>query len=243
VSQSEQSQHAVDSATAENTAAKHPQLRRSLNRRMTRAEKWELVGIAVGIVIAVLAWWFPQAADGPKGDRKTSQTAAPPATATAPAQAGTSAGPPTTGASLSVFLDTLAPEAGRANLTALPRDLASQSGYDHPVVVACPSNQSDDQVREVTYLLRGRYVSFLATVRPYFTAQRDARTYVFAIAGYRERDGTMTRQEKGRQLSATMAAPTARLTASVDGAEELTLQVRCEEPGGVVVLASAALTL
>jgi hypothetical protein len=123
----------------------------------------------------------------------------------------------------------------------MPRALAGQPDYPQPVAIACPSNQSGDQVREVTYLIRGRYVDFTGTVRPYFRTMPDARANVFIIAGFKERDGTLTRQERGRQLTATMQAP-APLAASVEGAEQLTLQIACEEPDGVVVIVDAALT-
>lgn len=57
----------------------------------------------------------------------------------------------------------------------------------------------------------------------------------------KERDGTLTRRTAGKQLAAKMSAP-APLAAAVDGAEELTIQVQCESPEGVVVLADASLT-
>jgi hypothetical protein len=206
---------------------------------MKPAEKWGLIATVAGVVVAVLAWWFPDAAQSLKPDSAApSATVAPTGTATK-AAAGTGTGTPAV--PTPVLLDTEAPQSGKANLTGLPRALANLAGYDHPIVVTCPTNQNDDQVREVTYLLRGRYLDFSATVRPYSTSRPDARANVYAIAGYRERDGTLTRQEKGRQLTAAMSAPKP-LTASVERAEELTLQVRCEEPDGVVVLVGAGLT-
>jgi hypothetical protein len=203
---------------------------------MTRAERWGLIAAAVGVVVALLAWLFPDINSG----EQTTPTGAGATTAAAPATGGTTTAGTTNPSDLT-YLDALAAQQGKFNLVGLPRALSGQPDYPHPVVITCPTNQNDDQVREVTYPLRGRYVGFSATVRPYFADQPDTRTNVYAIAGYLERDGTLTLREKGRQLTATMGAP-APLTASVDGAEELTIQVRCEEPDGVVVLVAPGLT-
>ncbi|MBN1170878.1 MAG: hypothetical protein JXA67_01785 [Micromonosporaceae bacterium] len=201
---------------------------------------WGAVGAiaaVVGALVGVLAWQFPHAADDD----------APVASATTPQSSATLASglPPASGqvarTPVPVYLAAQAPQAGGANLVQLPRPLASQSGYDQAVVISCPSNQTSDQVREVTYQLRGRYLDFSANVQPYFAAQQDARTDITALASYRERDGTLTRKEQGRQPAATMAVPLP-LHASVDGADELTLQVRCENPEGMVVLVAAQVT-
>ncbi|GAA4454576.1 hypothetical protein GCM10023170_046400 [Phytohabitans houttuyneae] len=115
------------------------------------------------------------------------------------------------------------------------------AGYPHPVVIDCPTNQSDDKVREVTYELRGRYRTLSATVRPHYEEYPDSVTYVTAVGGFPQRDGVLSRREVGRQQFATMASPQA-LTAEVHGAAEVTIQIRCESPDGVVVLESARLT-
>jgi hypothetical protein len=214
-------------------------------RRMTRAEQWTLIVTAIGVLVALAAWLLPVGKQDSEtnGSGPTKQTAATtPAAATTMAATGTG---PTTGSG-TVYLNAQAPQSGKSYLVGLPRSLNGQPGLDHPVVVRCPTNQNDDQVHEVTYPLGGRYLTFSATVRPYVDPDQDpkplpdSRATVFAIAGYRERDGTLTRQNKGRQEVATVTTP-GPLTASVEGAEELTLQVRCEDPRGVVVLAGAVL--
>jgi len=207
---------------------------------MRKAEK---IGLWLGIVtlvvsstIAIGAWQWPRDPDTPAAPPERTGAAA--SGRPAPTTAGVA---PAAGNPNSTYLADLGPQSGGANLAALPRALKGKAGYDHPIVVQCPTNQSDDKVRTVTYLLRGRYLDLAATVRPYYTGQPDARTFVTAVSGVRERDGTLTRRTSGTQFAATMASP-APLTAAVDGVEELTLQVQCESPEGVVVLADASLT-
>ena len=204
-------------------------------RGMRRAEKVSIwVGAMTLVVTSAIvmgAWFWPQdpQGSGPEGALATGR-ATPPTTA-----------PPTPGNPEVTYLADLSPQSGGGNLAALPRALRGKAGYDRPIVVQCPTNQSDDKVRTVTYLLRGGYLDFAATVRPYYTGEPDARTYVTAISGVKERDGTLTRRTVGTQFGATMAAP-GQIAAAVDDAEELTIQVQCESPYGVVVLADASLT-
>lgn len=210
---------------------------------MRKAEKigiWlAAISLAVTSAIALGAWLLPRA--------PAAKDAAHTVSAPRPSNASDSASPasisaaPTVGTPAATYLTALTPQSGGANLAALPRALAGKAGYDHPIVVRCPTNQSDDKVRSVTYPLRGRYLDFTATVRPHYPAERDARTYVTAIAGMRERDGTLTQQIEGTQFAATTTSP-ASLTAAVDGAETLTLDVQCESPQGVVVLVDARVT-
>jgi hypothetical protein len=207
---------------------------------MRKAEK---IGIWLGVItlvvtsaIALGAWFLPQDPE-PRETRRGNAAAAAPtspeSTPTTPAVAS--------GNQKVTYLADLSPQSGGANLAAMPRVLKEKAGYERPIVVQCPTNQSDDKVRTVTYLLRGRYLDFTAAVRPYYTAERDAHTYVTAVSGVKERDGTLTLQTAGVQFGATMDAP-APLTATVDGAEELTIKVQCESPQGVVVLTDASLT-
>ncbi len=128
-------------------------------------------------------------------------------------------------------------------MVALPRALAGQPEYERSVVVSCPSNNSSDRQREVTYRLQRRYVSFTTTVHPYFASadDRDSNVYAYALTSVREIDDTITRTVKGTQFEARMGTPR-ELTADVDGADQLTVRVRCEFPGGFVVLTGATLT-
>lgn len=206
---------------------------------MNLAEKATVIGLpvaALGIAVAVLAWQFPKPAPD------MSRSASPSTTAATGAPV-----PPNPSLSMSSpsgtlkYLDTVEAQSGAGYLRQLPRGLADRPGYDHPIAIACTQNTASDKVHEVTYSLRGRYLGFSATVRPYFNELKDSKVWVYAVVGTQQRDGTINRVVKGNQLDATMNAPAA-LKSSVEGGEELTIQVRCEWPDGVVVLTAAALT-
>lgn len=206
-------------------------------RRLRRAELWALAGTvftALGVLVAVLAWWFPQATS--EGTGTTPRRPGATASGTAPAAA-----PDNGRGALAVYLDTQAPQAGREHLRQLPRALAGRPGYDRPVVVACPTNQGGDFSREVNYPLRGRYLTFEATVRASFTAHADAKATVTAVAVRRERDGTSTSRQVGWWQDSGAAAG-GGLAASVEGADALIVRVECEEPDGLAVLTEARVT-
>jgi hypothetical protein len=209
---------------------------------MNRAEKTGIAVAVVGLLVAVLAWQFPRPPTG--GDSTVAGPPPPPPASSPTTPPGPGSPTPDPAAT---YLDSLTPVAGAANLAPLPDALRGRPGYDHPVVLRCPTNESDARAREVTYPLRGRYRDFSATVRPYFASDTEAKTYVFAIARYRERDDTFTEIQAGAQFTASMTRPgplaagvAARLGTTA-GADELTVRVRCEVPDGVVVLAGAAL--
>ncbi|MEU4402331.1 hypothetical protein [Micromonospora orduensis] len=159
-----------------------------------------------------------------------------------PATSGANASPTPAPAS-SVRLDTLAVEAGAANLGKLPRQLTGQPGYDRPVVIDCPKNAGADKQRDVTYRLQRRYLDLTSTVRPFFssTDDRDGIVLVYAQVGIRQRDGTITRVTRGQQFDARMDNPQ-KLTADLEGADELTLRIQCQYPGGSVILTDATVS-
>lgn len=205
---------------------------------MKPAEKWGLAAAVAGVVVALLAWWFPRAADGPEKPDPTPPpgTAAGPAPTTPPGQPGQLTGGPAV-----VALDSLPAQSGGANITQPPHAL-DVSGYQHPLVLSCPSNHSDDKVRETTWSLRGRYLDFSATVRAYAAdaQEQDSLVKVTVVAGYKQRDATFDRRQVGQ--AATSAAGSSPLTGSVEHADEVTLQVSCEYPLALVVLDGAGLT-
>jgi hypothetical protein len=205
------------------------------------AHRWTVLGTVIGflaLVVAVLAWLLPQSATpdaGPTTTPKAAPTVAPTTALNAPA-----------GTASVVYLDggSFTPEAGADRLTTVPRAVRGQAGYaSHPMAVRCPSNQTGDQASDVTFPLRGRYVQFDATVRPYYPPGGDQRsvTYVTALVGVRDNDGTLRVTEAGSQKRAGPAAP-APLTVAVDSAEKLTLRVQCDSPGGTIMLTDARLT-
>lgn len=213
---------------------------RSSRRRLTLAERItigigasSLIVAVIGLLLTQLRGAGPEKTGSAQPDSPRQSSVAPSATRATP--------PAPSGPAPATFLDTLVPQTGQANLVELPRALRGQPGYDHPVAIRCPSNQNGDPVTTVNYLLRGRQLDFSADVRPYFTTQPDARAHIFALIGVRQRDGSLTQTQRGYQYEATMARP-APLTADVEGAEELILQVRCEHPEGMIILVNARLT-
>lgn len=176
---------------------------------------------------------------GPKAPAATASTAgvAPAAPSAVVPDAGSS---PSSAFSPSVRLDTLAVEAGAANLGKLPRQLTGQPEYDRPIVIGCPTNSGADKQRDVTYRLQRRYLDLTSTVRPFFSSadERDGIVLVYAQVAIRQRDGTITRVTRGQQFDARMDNPQ-KLTADLEGADELTLRIQCQYPGGSVILTDA----
>ncbi|GIF12080.1 hypothetical protein Ate01nite_21120 [Actinoplanes teichomyceticus] len=199
-----------------------------------------MVAGVVSAVIALAAWQWPQSPDPSPAPVAvppvtSSPTAGPTAAATVAPGAGNPSGTP---------LDALDVAAGHANLAPVPPAVRDRPGFkDRPIAISCPSNQTGDLTREVTWLLRGRYLDFRADVHPYYPAGTDtaAATYVFAVTGTRRKTGDLTTAEAGRQQSATVTSAKP-LTGGVGGAERLTIRVRCGNPNGVVVLTGATVT-
>ncbi|MEV7330247.1 hypothetical protein [Micromonospora sp. NPDC093244] len=192
---------------------------------------------AASLAVTVFDWKV-----GPDGPATSASSPGSAPTTPSPASSVGSASPTPAPVS-SVRLDTLAVEAGAANLGKLPRQLTGQPGYDRPVVIDCPKNAGPDKQRDVTYRLQRRYLDLTSTVRPFFssTDDRDGIVLVYAQVGIRQRDGTITRVTRGQQFDARMDNPQ-KLVADVEGADELTLRVQCQYPGGSVVLTDATVS-
>nr|MDT0656468.1 hypothetical protein [Micromonospora sp. DSM 115978] len=209
--------------------------------RQSMRPEWIGITLALaGLLVAVLAWQFPRFANDQQPSTtpildRSAQSAQP------PTNSGESV-PPSGHPSAMIFLDTLTVQTGGANLRELPPDLRGAPGYERSIAIACPSNQNADKERSVSYVLRGRYQEFAATVRPHFTSATDSVVYAHALAAQRQRDGTFTWQTTGSQFNALMGRP-APLTANVIDAEELMLRIECEHPDGMVILAGASLLL
>ena len=202
-----------------------------------------VIGTLAGVLslgVAVAAWQWPRSpepapqASAPAPGRTTGVPQVPPTGG--PTGGGTSPAPE--------YLAGTAPESGAANLVPLPRAVRAEPAYARrALVIACPSNETGDQERSVTFALRGRHARFDAQVHPYYPPGADARsvTFVTVLAGARDRDATLTTTEAGTQKRAAPGSPQP-LTADVEGAETLTLRVQCDDPGGVVALTEARLT-
>jgi hypothetical protein len=194
---------------------------------------WRLtfVGIVVTAAVSVATfaggYLIPGSSDGDPG-RDGAHDPSRPTSVRASAPGGPA--PPA-----GVFLSSLDMTTGNANVTALPPVLRADPEFVRPVAISCPTNESNDKVREVAYSLRGRYSRFTGTVRPWFRTDPDARAQVATIAVVRQRDATVRRVPVGPAWEAT-GRQDQPVTAEVTGAEELTLQVRCERPDGVVII-------
>jgi hypothetical protein len=179
---------------------------------------------------------------GPGAPSASASTAGTGPTEPSAADPGANASP-STGPSPTVRLDTLAVEAGAAHLGKLPRQLADQPQYDRPIVITCPTNSGADKQHDVTYRLQRRYLDLTSTVRPFFSSpdDRDGIVLVYAQVAIRQKDGTITRVTRGQQFDARMDNPQ-KLAADLEGADELTLRVQCQYPGGWVILTDAAVS-
>ncbi|WP_123601151.1 hypothetical protein [Micromonospora sp. Llam0] len=203
------------------------------------SERLALAGLAataLGVIVAVFAWLFPvgqQAIPAPTASTDASAT-----TSAATSPDATQGGSPAT--TRVEYLSALPAHAGAGNLTDLPRELREIDGFEHAIMIKCPSNQSNDKVSKVSYQLFGRFDTFQATVRPHFDSQPDARMHVEVLVGERTRDGGLAWDVGGGQYQATAEQP-GSLDAVVEGIQELEIQVQCQLPDGVAILVDAAL--
>jgi hypothetical protein len=199
---------------------------------------WRLTFVIglLGIVLTAIGTFsglFTWLGIGPNSETPTPVADAPHGTQTTAAVSDKPAG-------TMVGLESLPMQAGNANLTSLPKALREDQTYAGALVIECPTNQSTDKSREVTYLLRGQYSQFEARIQSSFTRSPDLRAVLTVVGVYQEIDGTLAT----RELSADLAATTqlSIVSADVEKAEELILRVRCDEPGGVVILLGGQLS-
>lgn len=180
----------------------------------------------VGVTVAVLTYLGLRPSDAQKGG------AAPGSTVSGTAR--TSTGPAVVPAGNAVALSDLPLQAGAANLVALPKALRDDAAFAGSLAINCPTNQSNDKSREVTYLLRRQHSEFTARIQSNFPSDPTLRATLTAIGGFKERDGTVTRRELAGALAP--GGQWATFSADVERVEELTLRAQCDEPGGVVIV-------
>jgi hypothetical protein len=198
------------------------------------------VATVLGLFVAIGAWWWPRSTSGAGAQGTAGNAGRNAATDTTPAT------PPHASSSNVEYLagPGFPAEEGGALLVSVPPAVRDEPAFNsHAIAIKCPDNRTGNEASEVTYLLRGRYRRFDATVHPYYPPDADtkAASWVYAMVDVRQRDGTFHRDEAGRQQQATMAAP-APLTADIENAEKLTLSVRCADQYGTVVLTDARVT-
>ena len=224
--------------------------RRTLWTRWKQArvvDQATVIGTVAGVLsllVAIVALRGPFGGSDPKpvASGTTNVTATIPATPTRT----TSPITPTAAGAADEFLDGpgFPAESGGSNLVSVPRAINTDGDYtNHPVTISCPTNETGDDHRDVTYLLRGNYLRFDAEVRPYYPPGSNTKspTYVTAYIGVTQQNGDLCTEVAGSQQKATMTGPQP-LTASVEKAEKLTLRIQCSDPNGVIVLVGARLT-
>jgi len=205
-----------------------------------------VIGTVAGVLSLVVAVITPLL-QRPSSDRTAPSTPGTAGTSIAASAATSTNRPPSTstaGSSPVEYLSDFSAEAGSGYLGPVPRDVHDKPEFsNHPIAIACPSNQTNDTEHEVTYTVLGRYLRLEADVRPYYPANTDVRSaaYVTALIGIREKDGSLTITPAGIQQRATMSAPLP-LSATIENAEKLIIQVQCGNPNGTIILTNARLT-
>jgi hypothetical protein len=109
------------------------------------------------------------------------------------------------------------------------------------VAIACPSNQTGDQSSEVTYETRGRYRDLETTLHPYYEPRDDIlmSLEVFPDLPDHAPDTTAGRAPDTVQLR--VGQEERPVSFRIDDAYYLRLRVRCEKPGGYLILGGALL--
>jgi hypothetical protein len=139
------------------------------------------------------------------------------------------------------YLDSLQPTAGYANLARLPRGITGKPGYGRAITIACPSNQTTDLVREVSYELGGRYHEFRATL---FAYRQPADRVLVDLRLFRDPVDRMPGGGTGAEAyhGRLSVNETRNIVADMEGAYYLRLRVECGKPNGYIVLVDAAVT-
>ncbi|MGW4942687.1 hypothetical protein ACWEOZ_14010 [Actinoplanes sp. NPDC004185] len=161
--------------------------------------------------------------------------ATPPARSDTSPPAGTTVTPPGTGAGTP--LDSLDRIGG--TVVALP-DGVTAADYTRPVAVECPSNNTGDQTRTLTYELDRRFRTFAATVSGWAETRKADPVEVRVYTKTRQKDDTFRTLEAGVQ-GGVVNEPGRALSAKVTGADQLLVEVRCQRPDGIVILDAATL--
>jgi hypothetical protein len=185
------------------------------------------ISAIVIVPIAIIGVVLQARADDPAPPPERS-AASTPGTA---GQEATVPDPPASNADPPQYLSDLTPSGGEANLAPLPRSISGDSDYSHAIAMPCGSGQVDDQFREITYSLRGRYLELAAEIRPF---QEPATPIDIQVQVFRD-----------DQLAANVrldAAETRPLSADLAGAAELRIRVTCELSSPIVIFSEAAVS-
>lgn len=201
------------------------------NLRGRSAEFWvAVVGAAAGVIGAVAAtavFVIPSAdgrGDGPAAapSRVTPASTAPSAF---PSAAPATSGPAPAGSPAAARpLASLVPTAGVDSVRADGDDLA----------LACPSNQSDDSFREVSYPLPARYTSFASGIRVAGDGDPEALAGISVFIQHRV-DRSDNLEQVGTPIALTVGASSS-FTRPLGDAVQLTIRVQCQTRSQQVLL-------
>jgi hypothetical protein len=152
-----------------------------------------VVVAVVGVLVALGDWRLPVTDAGvtPPSSRSTVRPPVPPPDPTS--------SPTTDGTALTA----LEIKSGGANVKPLPRAIAANPAYAGGLAIGCPTNQSDDKARSVVFVLRQRCLDLDTTVRPYFPDDPADRVKVTAVAGVKQRDGSIATEVRAGYTGAT----------------------------------------
>jgi hypothetical protein len=119
----------------------------------------------------------------------------------------------------------------------LPDDL-DPSKFPHAIVAECPSNQTGQTARSLTYELDRRYRTFTATVTGWADTKEPDAILVRVSTRTKQIDDTFVTTEQAAVGGVVNGAPVA-LSAKVKDANEIVLEIECHRPKGFVILSEA----
>jgi hypothetical protein len=218
-------------------------------RLLDRGTWTELGGVLVAllaVMVTVFGIKFYGDDEPAKGSNATAVN--PPARSATTVPPGTAPPPGATSPQAGVALDTLSPVGGRA--IPLPGSL-DRSKYPNAVAIGCPSNQTGDDTATLKYDLFRRYHGLTATITGWSHGNEPFGVRLRVFAGTQQPDDQMLREQRLEQaVTVNGAAAPIRidLAAAGDagrdgaGADQLELEIACDQPHDVVILADAVLT-
>jgi len=176
------------------------------------------VAAIVGVVIAYLAWIQPHSPDSGSGPAAGSPAASTSASGIGPSPATVPGGQP------GRYLTDLPPSAGAGSAVIPP-------GTRGVLQVRCATGQTGDRYRFVEYDLLGAYAGLTAraSVAGPIRPESQAEVEVFTDGRLADNHVFSPRQQ-------------ADLAAALTGAQQLRLQVTCQDPAGTVTISSALLS-
>lgn len=187
------------------------------------------------VIAAVFAWLTYCRPPATGGDERL------PSPGAAGATTGRPGSSPATGAAAATvtYLADLRPDRGQARLAELPSALSEVDGYQNSVVIACPSNQTADQISEVAYETRNRFSTLRATIRPYRDPADDVlvELQIFSDPPDRQPGVPAGGQPYVAQVRMGDERP---IATAIDKAYYLRFRVVCEKPDGFVILTDAS---